>query len=317
MVSKFQLITQHLLFLVLTYGGRMGIHLGYALPCFSCPFVSGCGGSCYLLSLQGNWWGLQMSLANMMTAVGLQALYYLGLFVLLALLANKFWCGWICPFGTVQDWLTFLRKWLGVREAQYTWMSRDRLKPVKYILLAYLLIVPLLIAHAGLHYDFHLPFCRSICPAKPLMPLFVGETRHLSLDFTNSITLVFSIFSIMIAGGMLIGMFFKERFFCIFCPMLVLIHMVRRISPVRFEKNVTGCTGCGNCQRMCQMDIRDVHEQKTQKDVLTEDCLLCLTCAESCPADGVLSVKFFKWPLFTSSRQYVERRFLKGNPNRD
>lgn len=317
MVTKLRLIIQHLCFVLLTYGGRFGCHLGFALPCFSCPFVTGCGGSCYLLSLQGNWWGLQMSLANLTTAVGVQALYYLGLFVVLSVVLGKFWCGWICPFGTLQDWLTYLRRRLAVREASFSWLTRDRLKPVKYFLLAYLLIVPLLIAHAGLHYDLHLPFCRSICPAKPLMPLFAGITHHLSLDKTNTVTLVFSILSLAIAGGMLVGMFFKERFFCLFCPMLVLIHLCRHISPVRFEKEVDGCLGCGNCQRACPMDIRDVHEQKTHRAVLTEDCLLCMGCTEACPADGVLSVKFFKWRLFTSSRNYVARRLAKGAVRRE
>jgi polyferredoxin len=308
MVSKLRFITQHLFFLVLTYGGHFGVRLGHALPCFACPYVAGCGGHCYLMALQGHIWGVGMAASDMLTAMGLEALLYLGLFILLAALLGKAWCGWICPFGTVQDWLTFLRRRLGVRESQLPWLTRDRLKPIKYLLLGYLLVIPLLIAHAGLHKDFGLPFCQ-ICPAKPLMPLFAGTARHLALDFTNTITLVFSILSVTIAAGMLVGMFFKERFFCIFCPMLVLIHFLRAISPLRLEKDVDGCTGCGNCQRMCPMDIRDVHEEKIQADVRSEDCLLCLTCTEACPADGVLSLRFLKWRLFTSSRAYVARHF--------
>ncbi|MCP4686815.1 MAG: 4Fe-4S binding protein [Desulfobacterales bacterium] len=311
MVAKLRFLTQHILFLALTYGGRVGFHLGFALPCFSCPYAPGCGGGCYLMALQGSWWGLQMSLTAMASPMGLEALLKLGLFILLAVVVNKFWCGWICPFGTVQDWLTFLRKRLAIREARFRWLTRDRLKWIKYVLLAYLLVTPLLIAHAGLHPDFSLPFCR-ICPAKPLMPLFAGVTHHLALDFTNAVTLTFTILSVAIAGGMLAGMFFKERFFCLFCPMLVLIHVVRKISPVRFEKKVDCCTGCGNCKRMCPMDIRDVYEQKTGRDALSEDCLLCMTCAESCPSNGVLRVTLFNRPLFTSSRDYVSRHFFKG-----
>ncbi len=311
MVTKLRLMAQHIMFFVLTYGGRFNIQLGHALPCFSCPYVSGCGGSCYLMALQGSWWGLQMSWANMMSTMGLDLLSHLGIFILLVVLLNKFWCGWICPFGLVQDWLTYLRRWLAIREAQFSWLTRDRLKTIKWILLAYLLIIPLLIAHAGWHNDLRLPFCQSICPAKPLMPLFVGNIRHLSLDFTNTVTLVFSLFSVLIAGGMVVGMFFKERFFCLFCPMLILIHIFRNISPIRFEKNVDGCIGCGNCRRMCPVDIRDVSEQKTDKNVLTEDCMLCMNCTEACPEDKVLTIKFFKWCLFSSSRKYVARRFTK------
>ncbi len=309
MVTNLRLITQHLMFVVLTYGGRFGVSLGNSLPCFSCPYVFGCGGGCYLMALQGNWWGLQMSWDNLTSVMGLQLLSHLGVFILLVILLNKYWCGWICPFGTLQDWFTYLRRWLGIREAQFSWLTKDRLMVIKWILLAYTLIIPLLIAHAGWHNDLHLPFCRSICPAKPLMPLFIGHTHHLALDFTNTVTLVFSILSVGIAGGMVVGMFFKERFFCLFCPLLVLIHIFRKLSPIRFQKKVSGCTGCGNCHRMCPMDIRTVHEQKTGKDVLSEDCLLCMTCTEACPEDEVLQVKFFKWRLFSSSRNYMTRRF--------
>jgi len=94
--------------------------------------------------------------------------------------------------------------------------------------------------------------------------------------------------------------------------MLVLIHLFWKVSPIRFEKMVDGCLGCGNCSRLCPMDIRTVHEQKTEKDVLSEDCLLCLTCIESCPADDVLTVKLFKGRLFSSSRAYISRNFPKG-----
>ncbi|BBO82568.1 hypothetical protein DSCO28_31340 [Desulfosarcina ovata subsp. sediminis] len=58
-VANLRLTIQHIMFVILTYGGRFGVDLGYALPCFSCPFVSGCGGGCYLMALQWNWIGLQ------------------------------------------------------------------------------------------------------------------------------------------------------------------------------------------------------------------------------------------------------------------
>lgn len=50
---------------------------------------------------------------------------------------------------------------------------------------------------------------------EPMQPL---RHQRLSGDFTNAVTLVFTVLSVAIAGGMLVGMFFKERFFCYFCP---------------------------------------------------------------------------------------------------
>lgn len=311
MLEIYRRLVQHLCFTVLTYGGRFGVHLGYALPCLSCPFVTGCGGGCYLMALQGYWLGLQMSLVSMISAVGLEALWHLVLFIVLILLLGKLWCGWICPFGLLQDWLSMLRQKLGIAEAQIDWLLRDRIKIIKYLLLVYLLLIPLLIAHAGLHPDFGLPFCQ-ICPAKPIMPLFAGETRHFALDFTNSVTLIFSILSVAIAGAMLVVMFFKDRFFCILCPMLAIIHLFRRISLPALEKKPSTCLGCATCQRLCPMDIRRVHEEREDKNVEDEDCLNCLQCVDACPSTATLWWRWFRWPIFFSSRKSLIQRFGKG-----
>ena len=51
-IFRWRQVTQAASFLLLTYGGRAGIHLGFALPCFSCPYVGGCGGYCFLMLFQ-------------------------------------------------------------------------------------------------------------------------------------------------------------------------------------------------------------------------------------------------------------------------
>ena len=48
---------------------------------------------CYLMALQGHIWGVAMAASDMLTAMGLEALLYLGLFSLLAALLGKTWCG--------------------------------------------------------------------------------------------------------------------------------------------------------------------------------------------------------------------------------
>ncbi|MCP4119960.1 MAG: 4Fe-4S binding protein, partial [Desulfobacteraceae bacterium] len=238
----------------------------------------------------------------------LEVLFKFLVFLVLVSVLSKIWCGWICPFCTFQDWITLLRKKLHVREAEFSQATRKSLKSIKYILLAYLVIVPVLVTNAGLHSDFSLPFCQ-ICPAKPIMPLFVLETKYLSLNFTNAITLTFSILSIVIAAGMLVGMFFKERFFCMICPMLALIHIFKRISFIKFHKSPATCVSCGNCHRMCPVDIPDVSREKKNRDVMGEDCMLCMKCVESCPENNVLTVKFLNFRIFSSSQKYVAKYF--------
>ncbi|ABK98900.1 4Fe-4S binding protein [Pelobacter propionicus] len=310
-LTRSRLLVQSLSFGILTYGGRFGLNLGHALPCLSCPYVNGCGGHCFLMALQGSFWGVQASLSALAGPRGLETLRMLALFILLALQLSKLWCGWICPFGTLQDALTWVRSRLGIPEARWSWATSDRLRWVKYIFLLLLLAIPLMIANLGLHGDYGLPFCQ-ICPAKPLMPLFTGDTAHLAIDTTNAITTAMTVLSLLLAGGFLAGMFFRERFFCIFCPMLALLGLVQRFGLVRFTKNVNACVGCGSCARSCPLEIRTVRAELVKRDVMSPECMACMTCADSCAHDGSLSFHWLKWRIFASSAVGAARRFRKG-----
>lgn len=310
MVENLRLITQHLSFFLLIYGGRLGVGLGNSLPCFACPYVGGCAGHCYLMVLQRSSVGFQTAFETLFSGAAVNILYPFVLFLLFFLPLSKLWCGWLCPFCLFQDWITMLRKKAGIREMIISRKTRKKLEPIKYMLLALLIAIPIFIANVGLHPDWALPFCQ-ICPARPILPLFEGNTSHFHIDGTNGVTIGFTLLSMILTGGFVVGMFFKERFFCIFCPMPALMHLLKKISPVRFEKDVDICTGCGNCERMCPVDILDVYLEKDKRDVLTPSCMGCMTCVESCPGDDVLAFKWSGFKLFSSSRRYLARKWSR------
>jgi len=300
LITRARLIVQHASFAILTYGGRIGIHLGPALPCFSCPYVSGCGGHCYLMGLQG-YIGFGLG-SGAFGVEGIRALGYFALFAVLVALLGKAWCGWICPFGLLQDWLTALRKKLGWRESHLMPQTMIRLGRLRYAILACLSVVPILVTAGLLHPDFYLPFC-NICPAKAIMPLFAGDTKYLSLDITNTVTTVFSASLLVISGAMLVGMFFKDRFFCLFCPLLALIHLLKPLTALRLVKAPQLCRGCSTCRRVCPMDIEEVYREKEKRDVQTEACLNCSRCVENCMTDRALGLRWLGLKLAESSRR--------------
>jgi polyferredoxin len=303
---------QPLSFALLLYGGRFGLHLGAALPCFACPYVAGCGGYCYLMGLQGVY-GFGMGWATLIGPAGGRALGWFALFVFLAALLGKAWCGWICPFGTLSDWMGGLRKKLGLRESRLSAPGRPRLGWIKYALLAALVALPPLVTAGWLSKDAYLPFCQ-ICPGKSLLPLFAGDATYLSLNVTNNVTLAFSAALLAVTGLALVGSFFKDRFFCFFCPMLALIHLARPLAALRLVKKPERCAGCGNCRRNCAMEVERVYLEKEKSGVPDANCVACLRCVEVCPSDDALGVKWFRWIFSRGSRRRAARLAGKERP---
>ncbi|MDR1037998.1 MAG: 4Fe-4S binding protein [Deltaproteobacteria bacterium] len=300
LLRRYRLLIQHVMFIVMMYGGRFGVNLGPAVPCFACPYVYGCGGYCYLMGLQG-YIGFGISAAHFWGFEGLRALGYFLLFVGLVMLLGKAWCGFVCPFGLISDWLTLLRRKLGIPAARFAPDTLRRLGSVKYILLAFCAVGPVLINLGILHRDFYVPFCQMFCPGKPLLPLFAGETRFLALDLTNWATMVATGSSLIVTGGCLAAMFVRPRFFCTFCPMLALMHLLKPLTPLALRKNPALCHGCGACQRACGMDVEKVCTERESTDVQTADCVNCGDCVAGCSADGALSLRYFGRSLVSSS----------------
>lgn len=142
-------------------------------------------------------------------------------FLILFIIFNKAWCGWVCPMGLVQDLIDMLRKGLNIRDASFSWNLHDRLKIIKYGFLGLMTALPIGVGNpfcygqCGVHPDLYSPFCQ-ICPAKPLMPMFSGNFSHIGINFSNYVTIIMTSFSMIVLGIFLVGSFFKERFFLFF-----------------------------------------------------------------------------------------------------
>jgi polyferredoxin len=312
-MASLRLTVQHVAFAVFTYGGSFRISLGAFVPCLSCPFVYTCTGYCYLLMFQRSFGTLLMPFA---AAYGmgdpwdafwrLAGLFLLGFlsFSALVVLLGKTWCGWLCPFGLVQDWATRLRKALRIRESEIILRHKRQLSASKYVLLAAAAALPLLAGAGVLPQEFVLAFC-NVCPAKALMPLFAGDARQLTLDMSTGAAFGFSLALLAATAATLVGMFFKDRFFCLFCPMLAFVNLYRRLFLLRITKEPAACQGCGNCRRTCSMDNETIYRERVSPAVYDADCMGCFKCAEGCAADGSLLVKLGPLRIFSSSRRYA------------
>jgi len=242
-------------------------------------------------------------------------LVHLFIFLLLAILLGRWWCGWICPMAFLGDSLIWLRKKLGLPYKNFTPRTHKYLAVLKYFLLALTLFIPFIIWIPALRKyqcDWSLPFCQ-LCPGRIIFPLFgvIFRERMPNLyDFANVTTISFTIASWIFLIIFLMAFFFGRRVWCRICPIGVFIAGFNRGGALALKKDGQKCNKCGYCIDACPVENHFVYEQKGRKDISHNDCVMCMRCVEICPQEECLRVTFLGKTIVKSSYrgQKTEKR---------
>ena len=238
-----------------------GILKGICAPginCYSCPAASA---ACPLGSLQ-----------NALTAANKSIPYYMvGIILLYALLLGRWICGFLCPFGLIQD-LLYKIKTPKIKKNRLTKI----LSKLKYVILAvFVFALPLIYSFR----EFVLPaFCKYICPAGTLEGavglLSNPENENMFSMLGPLFTWKFFLLVIFILGAV-----FIYRFFCrFFCPLGLIYGLFNKISFIGVSVENSKCTECGRCLSVCKMDISKVGDT---------ECIQCGDCISECPTNAI------------------------------
>jgi polyferredoxin/Pyruvate/2-oxoacid:ferredoxin oxidoreductase delta subunit len=223
-----------------------------------------------------------------------------GLVILaLALLLGRAWCGWICPLGTLVDWVRFP----GANRRAARIPARWRM--AKYLLLAAALVSALFGSLSLLALDPLAIFTRSfgglllpaldravtaleqaIYPVAFLSPLvdwlesaLRGPVLPVKPHFTAGSGWIF-----LLLAGILALNALAERFWCRYlCPLGGLLGLFSRFALLR-PRIGDGCKACGKCSRVCAMGAIQPGERY---EVVSSECVLCLDCLADCPRDDI------------------------------
>lgn len=233
------------------------------LNCYSCP---GAVGSCPIGSLQ----------AVIGDVHGKFPFYVLGTLMLFGILLGRLVCGFLCPFGFIQD---LLHKIPHKKITVPTKIDRP-LRYIKYVIL--LVFVILLPAFAGPAIGVNPPyFCEYICPAGTLEG---GIPLVLTNPTLRNIAGALFDWKLAVLIFILVGSVFIPRFFCrYFCPLGAFYAIFNRFSFYHMELDKHKCTGCKKCEKLCPMQV------EVTKNINSPECIRCGICKGNCPESAISS----------------------------
>lgn len=233
------------------------------LNCYSCP---GALGSCPIGSLQAviGDWNFQF------------AFYVAGFLMFVGAIVGRLVCGWLCPFGLIQD---LLYKIPALKKIK-TFRGDKILRKLKYVIfLVFVVLMPMFVVDLlgqGAPY-----FCKLICPAGTLeggIPLvLLNQTMRGAIGWLYTWKMAILIITLLVS--VLI-----YRPFCKYiCPLGAVYSVFQPISVFRYRVDKEKCMDCGACAQNCEMGCDPVI------DANSLECIRCGKCKQVCPVGAISS----------------------------
>lgn len=228
------------------YQGNLKSACVPGLNCYSCP---GAVFSCPLGSLQ----------SALVSSRYRFPYYILGMLLLFGIFFGRLICGFLCPFGLLQE-LLYRIPTKKMKKSRWT----RRLSLLKYIVLAvFAVIIPLTLFVPG--------FCKYICPAGTLEG---GIFLLLKNEPLRQMAGALFQWKVLLLLLILLSAVFIFRSFCRFlCPLGAFYGLFNRFSLFGMKLDKEKCNDCGACIRHCKLDVKKVGDA---------ECIQCGECIDSC-----------------------------------
>lgn len=219
-------------------------------------------------------------------------------FLLTAVILGRALCGWVCPFGFIQDLLVYVKK----RHTRVSLRTHGGMLKVKYGILAAVLFISVTLSISlalgvGKSYESAIgvfapaPF-NALSPADtlfailPRMVLMIVYAPEALIVGIISDPLFWVRLTIMIA--IIVLAVYVPRSWCrYFCPIGALLAVLNRFSFLGLKRDPLRCTraGCRTCVDACPMMVR-ILELPWEKFTDSE-CIYCLKCVDACPTRAI------------------------------
>lgn len=199
------------------------------------------------------------------------AFFLFTAFALISLLFRKAFCGWICPVGTISEYLWKLGRGLFGKNLRVPRWIDLPLRSLKYLLLSFFLYAVTMMSAAAIADFVASPYGLVVDVRMLNFFRFIGATTA------------------YIVIGLVLASMLVQNFWCRYlCPYGALMGLISIFSPARITRNQSACIDCAKCAKACPSTLPV--DQLVQ--VRSAECMSCLECVAVCPAKDALSLQF-------------------------
>jgi len=224
--------------------------------------------------------------------------------IVIALIAGRYFCGWVCPLGAAIDMTAALKR----RHVILPDKRSAALRKVKFLFLGIFFILALAGIQAAWIFDpvviaarfvsmnmipalthlfnasfiFLIKDCNIQGAVKDLYYALKPTILGVKVFYFSHSPVILSFFLAICAASLAV-----QRFWCrLLCPLGAIYSLAGRASPLR--RNTEGCVKCGKCRNSCRMGAIKEDFSYSQGE-----CILCMDCIYDCPSH-VTKFGFFR-----------------------
>lgn len=181
------------------------------------------------------------------------------------IILGRFFCGWMCAFGTLGDVLYLISRKVFKTKFKVSERLDSILKYFKYVVLVFLIIAVWTLGFSGL---------KGANPWDAFGVLVTaGKVPDFSFAFTEFAIGTVLLFAIVIAS------LFIERFFCRYlCPLGAFFTLTSRLRLIKVSKTKEKCGSCKLCTNSCAVGIPLYKYEKVDSG----ECIQCFKCIPAC-----------------------------------
>ncbi len=216
------------------------------------------------------------------------------LIVALTLLFGRVFCNWICPYGTLHQFVG----WLFNTRKPADRFASNRYRDIYFLKYGILVVFLLLSAFGALQIGLLDPIClmyrtfaTAVAPAADRALDAVGVTLAVDPALLDGLKFRPGVENRFFVGSFWIGLFLLglvgmnvvvPRFFCrVLCPLGALLGVLSRGAVFRINRDVHRCTDCDLCLSRCE------GAADPQGAVRLSECFACMNCIDDCPEDAI------------------------------